>query len=129
MQSDQDTTVAQLRALVKNFVDARDWNQFHSPKNLSMSMAIEAAELMEHFQWLTPDQSHQIAHDEQTLGEIGEELADVLCYALALANQLNIDIAQTLHAKMQKNQAKYPADDFRGRFRRSAKPHPGEHHD
>ena len=119
MNSDQNTTVAELRALVRSFVNARDWNQFHSPKNLSMSVAIEAAELMEHFQWLTVEESRRVAHNRETLQEIGEELADVLCYALALANQLELDISQTLQSKMRKNQAKYPAETFRGRFRRN----------
>ena len=83
-----------------------------------MSLAIEAAELMEHFQWLTTDESHTVAQKQQELTEIGEELADVLCYGLALANQLNIDISQTLVDKMEKNKAKYPAAEFQGRYRR-----------
>jgi NTP pyrophosphatase (non-canonical NTP hydrolase) len=91
--SDQSTTIAQLRQLVANFVAQRDWNQFHSPKNLSMSLAIEAAELMEHFQWLTIDQSRAVANDADKLRAVSDELADVLCYALALANELQIDIA------------------------------------
>ena len=66
--SDQSTTIAELRQLVASFVAERDWNQFHSPKNLSMSLAIEAAELMEHFQWLTIDQSRAVASDAAKLG-------------------------------------------------------------
>ena len=115
---DEHTSVAQLRTIVKEFVDARDWNQFHAPKNLSMSLAIEAAELMEHFQWLTTDESCEVVNDPKKLMEIGEELADVLCYGLALANQLNIDVSQVLTNKMEKNKMKYPADEFHGRYRR-----------
>jgi NTP pyrophosphatase (non-canonical NTP hydrolase) len=114
--SDQNTTLADLRKLVADFVAARDWQQFHSPKNLSMSLAIEAAELMEHFQWLTIDESRAVAQQKEKLAEVADELADILCYALALANELNIDIAQAIRGKMVKNERKYPADEIRGRF-------------
>ena len=111
---DPTTTVHQLRETIREFVDERDWQQFHSPKNLSMALAIETAELMEHFQWLTPTDSRQL--DDDTKNAVGEELADVLCYALAIANELNIDVASTLHRKMQKNRDKYPVKEFRGRY-------------
>ncbi len=114
--NDQQATVTELREMVRRFVDARDWQQFHSPKNLSMALAIEAAELMEHFQWLTPDASRQIGEQPDVLTAVGEELADVLCYAMALANELDIDIASTMRAKMAKNEQKYPADEYRGRY-------------
>lgn len=114
--SDQITTVAELREIVRRFVDERDWRQFHSPKNLSMSLAIEAAELMEHFQWLTIDASRQIGDDPAKLSAVGEELADVICYALAIANELEIDVADTLRAKMLKNARKYPVEEFKGRY-------------
>jgi dCTP diphosphatase len=116
--SDQTTPVADLKALVAKFVQERDWNQFHSPKNLSMSIAIEAAELMEHFQWLTIDQSRDVFAQPEKLAAIGEELADVLCYSLALANELKIDVAEAVRHKMIKNAVKYPAAEFRGRFGR-----------
>ncbi len=114
--SDQFTTVADLRKLVADFVRERDWNQFHSPKNLSMSLGIEAAELMEHFQWLTIDQSRTVANQSEKVAEVADELADVLCYALALANELQIDIADAVRQKMVKNERKYPAAEFRGRY-------------
>ena len=114
--ADTTTTVAELRELVRRFVDERDWNQFHTPKNLAMSLAIEAAELMEHFQWLTPEQSQAVAGDAGKLHDVGEELADVLCYALAMANSLNLDLAEAVRKKMVRNAAKYPADQFRGRY-------------
>ncbi|MBL9123439.1 MAG: nucleotide pyrophosphohydrolase, partial [Planctomycetaceae bacterium] len=91
LPSDDRATVAELRALVRQFVDERDWQQFHTPKNLAMSLAIEAAELMEHFQWLTPDEVQRAAAEPATRTAVGEELADVLCYALALANTLGLD--------------------------------------
>lgn len=116
MPSDSTTTISDLRDHVRRFVEERDWRQFHSPKNLSMSLAIEAAELMEHFQWIDIDQSRAAASDPQKLAAIGEELADVLCYALALANELEIDVAAVVHAKMAKNAIKYPAEEYRGRY-------------
>jgi NTP pyrophosphatase (non-canonical NTP hydrolase) len=117
-QSDTTTTVAELRQLVADFVAERDWSQFHSPKNVSMALAIEAAELMEHFQWLTTEASRRIANDPAKLAAVAEEIADVVGYSMALANELGIDLASTIRAKMMKNAEKYPADQFRGRFGR-----------
>ena len=114
--NDQSVTVAELRNLVRAFVEERDWRQFHSPKNLSMSLAIEAAELMEHFQWIDVPASREAAADPERLAPIGEELADVLCYAFALANELGLDIATIVREKMAKNELKYPAEEFRGRY-------------
>lgn len=114
ISDDDNTTVQSLRKMVLDFVQARDWQQFHSPKNLSMALAIEAGELMEHFQWIDAQQSRQPSSDKRVA--IGEELADVLCYALAIANELNIDVASTMARKMQLNRAKYPVQEFRGRY-------------
>lgn len=111
---DMTTSVADLRNLVLEFVEERDWRKFHSPKNLSMSLAIEVSELMEHFQWLTTEESREL--DETALHEVGEELADSLCYLLAISNELGIDLASTLRAKMVKNRLKYPVEEFKGRF-------------
>jgi NTP pyrophosphatase (non-canonical NTP hydrolase) len=113
---DHSTTLADLRDLVRRFVGERDWEKFHSPKNLSMSLAIEAAELMEHFQWIDMAESRCAAGDPAKLAAIGEEIADVLCYTLALANELQLDLSSAVRDKMEKNAAKYPADKSRGRF-------------
>lgn len=113
--SDQSTTVEELKTLVDEFVRERDWSQFHSPKNLAMSLAIEAAELMEHFQWIEVAESRAVADEPQRLAEAAEEIADVLAYTLAMANSLGIDLASTLQAKMRKNAVKYPADQYQGR--------------
>jgi NTP pyrophosphatase (non-canonical NTP hydrolase) len=113
---DSKTTVAELRQLVAGFVAERDWSQFHTPKNVSMALAIEAAELMEHFQWLTPEASRQIAADAAKLAEVADEIADVVGYAMALANELGIDLSRAIRAKMIKNVQKYPAEHFRGRY-------------
>ena len=114
--SDTSTTITDLRHLVRQFVDERDWRQFHSPKNLSMSLAIEAAELMEHFQWIDIAESRRVKDDPARLGKVSEEIADVLCYVLALANELELDLSAAIHDKMVKNAVKYPADQSRGRY-------------
>jgi len=114
--TDRETTVHDLRCIVEEFVDQRDWQQFHSPKNLSMALAIEAAELMEHFQWISTDESRTIGENQEKLDMVGEELSDVFCYVLAIANELKIDLSQSLRNKMKKNIEKYPAPEFRGRY-------------
>ena len=105
-----------LREMVRQFVDERDWETFHAPKNVSMAMAVEVAELMEHFQWLTIDESRAIPGDAEKLQEVGEELADILCYGMALANTLGIDISETMRRKMERNRRKYPVEKYKGRF-------------
>lgn len=111
--TDRQTTLHDLKERMATFVRERDWEQFHSPKNLSMSIAIEAAELMEHFQWLTVEQAHQL--DDQALAEVGEELADIVIYALSMSNTLELDLASTILAKMAKNERKYPAETVKGK--------------
>jgi NTP pyrophosphatase (non-canonical NTP hydrolase) len=119
--SDSDTTVADLRKLIADFVAERDWSQFHSPKNVSMALAIEAAELMEHFQWLTTEASRELANDPEKLAAVGEELADVIGYSFALANELGLDVSIAMRAKMIKNAEKYPAEKYRGHYERPRK--------
>ena len=119
--NDDKTTVAELRKIIADFVAARDWSQFHAPKNVSMALAIEAAELMEHFQWLTTEASRRLADDPAKLAEVAEELADVIGYSFALANELGIDVSSAIRAKMVKNIEKYPAEKYRGRYERPKK--------
>jgi NTP pyrophosphatase (non-canonical NTP hydrolase) len=114
--TDATTTVAELREILTVFVAERDWSQFHSPKNVSMALAIEAAELMEHFQWLDPQESRAVADDPASRAAAAEELADVVSYALALASELGIDVADAIRAKMVKNAQKYPIAEYRGRW-------------
>ncbi|PHV11713.1 nucleotide pyrophosphohydrolase [Chitinimonas sp. BJB300] len=99
---DQDTTVAALKTAIADFAAAREWQPFHSGKNLAMSIAIEAAELMEHFQWSPP------AAETVDKAAVAEELADVLMYALAFANSLEIDVAAAIKAKLAKNEIRFP---------------------
>jgi len=99
-----------------DFVAERDWRRFHAPKNLAMSLAIEAAELMEHFQWISPEESRRVPENPERLGEVGDELADVLCYALAMTNELGLDLSTAIRRKIAKNEQKYPAEEYRGRY-------------
>lgn len=115
--ADQQTTVAELKKLMDDFVAARNWRQFHDPKNLSASIAIEAAELMEHFQWLHSDSVLAVKHDEKEMANIREEVADILAYLLSFATAMDIDLADALRAKMKKNEQKYPVERFYGTFR------------
>jgi dCTP diphosphatase len=111
--SDTQTTLQQLKEKMAEFVRERDWEQFHTPKNLSMSIAIEAAELMEHFQWVTVEESKNLPVD--ALSDIGEELADIVIYSLSLANALGLDLSEVILAKMEKNIRKYPSEKVRGK--------------
>lgn len=106
--TDAQATIDDLKSVVERFVAERQWHSFHNPKNLVMSLAIETAELMEHFQWLTPEQSQRVMDEPESRIAVGEEVADCLAYLLALANQLDIDLATTLRAKMVRNALKYP---------------------
>ena len=108
--------LATLAAELADFARVRDWEQFHAPKNLAMSLAIEAAELMEHFQWLDAAESMARSQDPAHREAIGDELADVCCYLLSLAAAMKFDLSQCVRAKMIKNARKYPAEQFRGRF-------------
>jgi NTP pyrophosphatase (non-canonical NTP hydrolase) len=114
---DDTTTVAALRDAMRRFVAERDWEQFHSPKNLVMGLAVEAGELMEHFLWVDNEVSRQVATDPKQMTEIAGEMADVACYLLALANTLGIELAEAVTVKLEKNAVKYPAEKYRGRYR------------
>ena len=103
--------------LVNDFVAERAWEPFHDAKNLSASIAIEAAELMEHFQWLRSDQLDSVCEDAKAMAEVREELADITAYLLSFASKMGIDVASALDEKMRKNAVKYPVDRFRGRFK------------
>lgn len=106
------TGIKQLQQRIRDFADARDWDQFHSPKNLSMALIAEAAELVEHFQWLTEEQSRELP--EKTLAEVKHEMADIFVYLLRLADKLDVDLFEVAEHKIQLNEEKYPADMVRG---------------
>ena len=113
--TDSTTTLADLKARVLAFVRARDWEQFHSPKNLSMALAAESGELMEHFLWSTPDESKAVVADPAKRGKIADELADVVIYALEFANITGLDLTAAIDAKMVANALKYPVEKSKGR--------------
>lgn len=114
-QTDQNTTIAELRTRVLAFVHEREWEQFHSPKNLSMALAAEAGELMEHFLWAESKDSLKVAHDLKKRPAIEAEIADVVIYALEFANICGIDLASAIATKMAANAKKYPVEKARGR--------------
>jgi dCTP diphosphatase len=113
--SDSATTLAELKKRVLAFARERDWEQFHAPKNLSMALAAEAAELMEHFLWASPEESRAVALDPAKRSRIAEELADVVIYALEFANATGLDVAANIEAKIAANARKYPVEKARGR--------------
>jgi dCTP diphosphatase len=106
--TDTETTIAELRHLLQQFVAARHWEGYHTPKNLAMSIAIEAAELMEHFQWFTGDASQQVLQDPATSAEVADELADILIYCLHFANQTHIDVSSAIRTKLARNADRFP---------------------
>jgi NTP pyrophosphatase (non-canonical NTP hydrolase) len=107
---------SRLRDLVRVFVDERDWDQFHTPKNLSSALSVEAAELLEHFQWLQHGRIDELGADKLT--QVRHEMADVLVYLVRLADKLDVDLPAAVEEKMVLNRAKYPADKVRGDARK-----------
>lgn len=105
-------TIDQFKHALRDFAAARDWEQFHSPKNLSMALIAEAAELVEHFQWLTEEQSRALPADK--LGEVELEMADIFTYLVRMADKLDIDLLAAAEKKLKMNDEKYPADVVRG---------------
>jgi dCTP diphosphatase len=110
------TELESLRERLREFADARDWEQFHSPKNLAMALSAEAGELLEIFQWLTEDQSRTLAPDAHAAA--GDEIADVLLYLIRLSDVLGVDPIAAANRKIVANAAKYPVDKARGNSRK-----------
>lgn len=107
-----ETDFDRIKKQVRQFVVERDWDQFHSPKNLSMALIVEAAEMVEHFQWLTEEQSCNLSPEK--LAEVEQELADIQVYLISLAEKLQLDLIAAVDKKMALNAKKYPADQVRG---------------
>ena len=107
-----ETDFDRIKKQVRQFVVERDWDQFHSPKNLSMALIVEAAEMVEHFQWLTEEQSCNLSGEK--LAEIELELADIQIYLISLAEKLQLDLITAVDKKLALNAQKYPADKVRG---------------
>ena len=106
----------QLKLKLRQFADERDWDQFHSPKNLSMALIAEAAELVEHFQWLSEEQSKHLTPEK--LNEVAQELADIQIYLIRIADKLNVDLLEAVDKKIIINEAKYPAQKVRGQHKK-----------
>ena len=111
-----DAALESLTGALRRFAAERDWDQFHSPKNLAAALSVEAAELLEHFQWLTEEQSRNLAVDKRIA--VGKELADVLLYLLQIADKLQIDLVAAARHKLELNAAKYPVAQARGSSRK-----------
>ena len=105
-------SLEQIKTRLREFAAERDWDQFHSPKNLAMALIVEAAELVEHFQWLTEEQSQTLP--PKKLAEVEQEIADIQIYLIRLADKLSIDMEQAVNTKIELNEKKYPADKVRG---------------
>ena len=106
------TELEDLKIKLREFAKERDWDQFHSPKNFSMALIVECAELVEHFQWLTDEQSKHLP--EETLDEVSLEMADIMIYLIRLADKLDVDLIETVKRKMELNAIKYPVEKSKG---------------
>jgi hypothetical protein len=109
-------TLLTLRDALRAFAAERDWEQFHTPRNLAVALSVEAGELLEHFQWMDEGASAQLPADKRV--QIGEEMADVLLYLIRLSDKLGVDLADAAQRKLQLNAVKYPAEKVRGSSRK-----------
>jgi NTP pyrophosphatase (non-canonical NTP hydrolase) len=114
--NDKNTKISRLKTLVGRFVRERDWESFHSPKNLAMSISIEAAELMEIFQWFDTKEAAGLLDKPEKAEHIREELADILIYLISFCNLYKIDLTGIVTDKLRKNKARFPAKQVRGAF-------------
>ena len=114
--ADATTTLATLKDAVRRFAADRAWEPFHSPKNLAMGLAVEAAELMEHFLWLECAASREVVQDAAKRQEVADELADVAVYVLNFSIALDLDLSEAIQNKIAKNAVKYPVEKYRGKF-------------
>ncbi len=105
---DENTTIHELKKAVADFRDAREWRKYDTPRNLAASISIEAAELLEHFQWKTDAEVDEMIREKEKLDDMSEELADILIYCLGFSDTLRIDVSQAVRSKLEKNAEKYP---------------------
>lgn len=115
---DRKTSIYQLKQLIQDFVDERDWRKYHNPKDLAISIAIEAAELMELFQWVSERKVEKVLEDAERFTRLEEELADIIILCFNLANVLDVDVAKAVRKKVEKNRAKYPVDLVKGNYKK-----------
>lgn len=116
---DSQVTIEWLREMMREFLRERAWEKYHTPRNLAASVSVEAGELLELFQWLTPEEAAARSRDDAAFRQaVGEEMCDVLMYCISLANAMDLPVAQTIAAKMEKNRRKYPPERFHGHYER-----------
>lgn len=113
--SDTETLVEDLKSAVRKFVHDRDWEKYHNPKDLAESICIEAAELLELFQWITPDEALSCKDVPSKVRRIEEELADIIIYGLSMANTMKIDVTKIIAGKLERNRIRYPVEKYRGK--------------
>lgn len=121
MKSDSNTTVRELRETLREFIAKRDWERYHHPKEVALSLSVEASELLEIFQWAEKEPIEDLKKHKKLMERIEEELADVTNYCLDLANVLDIDLTTAVEKKLKKNDTKYPAKKWRGKRLRYVK--------
>ena len=113
------TPIEELTERLREFVAARDWEPFHTPKNLAMAVAGEAGELLAEFQWLTPEESTRIMSDPEAGARVRSEIADVTTYLIRLADALDIDLIEAAHTKLDESERRYDAEEYRGSARKA----------
>ncbi|PIP94945.1 MAG: nucleotide pyrophosphohydrolase [Bdellovibrio sp. CG12_big_fil_rev_8_21_14_0_65_39_13] len=118
MVKNESLNITALQKKIQQFATDRDWQQFHTPKNIAMALTVEAAELLELFQWLTPEESLSMQNDAKWKERVGEEMSDVLLYLFRMADHLNINLPEAIESKMEKNAKKYPAELVRGKSKK-----------
>ncbi len=114
-RADSNTNIRYLISLVRDFLEERDWEKYHNPKDLAESICIEAAELLQLFQWTKPEETEQFKNKPSKMQRIKEELADVVIYCLSMANTLNIDLTTAILEKIEQNKKKYPPEQYQGK--------------
>ena len=113
--NDAETSIENLKDVVRRFVRNRDWGKYHNPKDIAESVCIEAAELLQLFQWIKPEESRKFKHDPSRMKQVEGELADVILYCLSMANTLEIDLTTAVLDKVELNSEKYPVDLYKGK--------------
>ena len=116
MFSDKTTTFSEIKAIVKRFIEERDWTKYHKPKDIALSIAVETGELLELFQWRTDKEIEELLKKQSFKKDLEDEIADVLIYIFSLAIQTNIDLSKAIQNKMEKNKIKYPVDRYKGKY-------------
>lgn len=114
LKKDNKSTINDLKEMLMKFRDEREWKQFHTPNNLAQAISIEANELMEEFLWKTDEEIEVLFQKEEFRQKVSHELADVVTFCLNFANAMDIDVSQSIHEKMKKNQTKYPVEKSKG---------------